>query len=382
MTTLKVVVVLAFLLALSTSAAGKVVPSNKVVSGWKIDDYFETKCRDVVERKKAACVTFCENNPQRCLEPSKSPVSKVAPDTVKIFSTTFNVGGINPPTSLSDWVSVDTSNPPDILVYGLQEMVELKISKTPVGILKEKKWVKALREAVPSSYSEVGHVRLIGIFLMVFKRTDSAFSVSDVKDDTVGTGIMNFGNKGGAGISMTLNNNFKLLVINCHLAAGLSQMAKRNKDWQAITKKMKFSKKGGVFDHDAVIWMGDTNSRLNTKMTYEEVTAIAKNDEYQRLYEFDQIKEQREKKAIFVDFAEMKPTFRPTYKYDVGTDVFDTSEKKRLPAWTDRIMHWEKEGVTMTQDTYTSVQKVMVSDHKPVQSLMTLSLNAKSGGKN
>ena len=36
----------------------------------------------------------------------------------------------------------------------------------------------------------------------------------------------------------------------------------------------------------------------------------------------------------FAGYDEGPLLFPPTYKYDVGTDDYDTSEKMRIPAWT------------------------------------------------
>jgi synaptojanin len=38
--------------------------------------------------------------------------------------------------------------------------------------------------------------------------------------------------------------------------------------------------------------------------------------------------------AAFVGFEEGPILFPPTYRYDVGTNNYDTSEKARIPAWT------------------------------------------------
>ena len=35
----------------------------------------------------------------------------------------------------------------------------------------------------------------------------------------------------------------------------------------------------------------------------------------------------------FKNFIEGRITFEPTYKYDVGTDHYDTSEKCRIPSY-------------------------------------------------
>ena len=43
----------------------------------------------------------------------------------------------------------------------------------------------------------------------------------------------------------------------------------------------------------------------------------------------------------FRGFTEGKLTFAPTYKFDPFSDDYDTSEKMRIPAWTDRVL-WRR----------------------------------------
>lgn len=44
---------------------------------------------------------------------------------------------------------------------------------------------------------------------------------------------------------------------------------------------------------------------------------------------------------VFRAFFEGKIAFPPTYKYDLFSDDYDTSEKMRNPAWTDRVL-WRR----------------------------------------
>ena len=52
---------------------------------------------------------------------------------------------------------------------------------------------------------------------------------------------------------------------------------------------------------------------------------------------------------IFRNFNEGKTNFPPTYKYDLFCDDYDTSEKKRCPAWTDRVL-WRRRPLPRSQD--------------------------------
>lgn len=56
--------------------------------------------------------------------------------------------------------------------------------------------------------------------------------------------------------------------------------------------------------------------------------------------------------------------FRPTYKLDTNSDEYDTGSKKRIPAWTDRVLYVKSEGFRCT--AYDSDPSLRTSDHRPV----------------
>uniref|UniRef100_A0A3Q2V514 Inositol polyphosphate-5-phosphatase Jb n=2 Tax=Haplochromini TaxID=319058 RepID=A0A3Q2V514_HAPBU len=97
----------------------------------------------------------------------------------------------------------------------------------------------------------------------------------------------------------------------------------------------------------------------------------------------------KDSETVLEGFQEGPLKFPPTYKFDVGTNTYDTSGKKRKPAWTDRIL-WRlratapagagkrgsisglTSGAKVTQHNYRSHMEFTVSDHKPVSSIFTL----------
>jgi hypothetical protein len=79
------------------------------------------------------------------------------------------------------------------------------------------------------------------------------------------------------------------------------------------------------------------------------------------LWSHDQLNQQRNRQAAFAGFEEGPLSFDPTYKYDNGTNVYDTSEKARVPSWTDRILYM---GYGLQLMEYARAECLM-SDHRP-----------------
>ena len=72
----------------------------------------------------------------------------------------------------------------------------------------------------------------------------------------------------------------------------------------------------------------------------------------------------RHEYEFYKKWEEGKIEHKPTFKYDLGTDVFDTSKKMRVPSWCDRVFYKKHENCTLL--SYKSIQEQRFSDHRPV----------------
>jgi endonuclease/exonuclease/phosphatase family metal-dependent hydrolase len=187
------------------------------------------------------------------------------------------------------------------------------------------------------------------------------------------------GNKGAVAIRFQIDDT-SLCFVNCHLAAGQTQANARHNDIAAILETNVFAPErdldirldtyccGGdgslIVDHELCILNGDLNYRIDT-MSRDTVVNAVKQKNLAKLLERDQLLVARRRNPAFRlrAFEELPITFAPTYKYDVGTDTYDTSEKRRSPAWCDRLL-FRGRG-RMQQIDYLR-HEVRVSDHRPV----------------
>jgi hypothetical protein len=77
----------------------------------------------------------------------------------------------------------------------------------------------------------------------------------------------------------------------------------------------------------------------------------------------------------FRDFSEGTITFMPTYKYDPFSDEYDTSEKRRSPAWCDRVL-WRTRDPSRVRQLHYQRYEANVSDHRPISAAFTITVKS------
>ncbi|XP_077098746.1 synaptojanin-1 isoform X7 [Siphateles boraxobius] len=234
------------------------------------------------------------------------------------------------------------SNPVDIFAIGFEEMVELNAGNiVSASTTNQKLWATELQKNISRDqrYVLLASEQLVGVCLFVFIRPQHAPFIRDVAVDTVKTGMGGAtGNKGGVAIRMLFHTT-SICFVCSHFAAGQSQVKERNDDYNEIARKLTFPMGRLLYSHDYVFWCGDFNYRIN--IPNEEVKELIRQQNWDSLIGGDQLVEQKNAGQVFKGFIEGKLDFAPTYKYDLFSEDYDTSEKCRTPAWTDRVL-WKR----------------------------------------
>ncbi len=134
-----------------------------------------------------------------------------------------------------------------------------------------------------------------------------------------------------------------------------------------------------ILDHEICILNGDLNYRIDT-MGRDTVVNAVKHNNLSKLLERDQLLLSRKRNPAFRlrAFNESQITFAPTYKYDVGTDNYDTSEKRRSPAWCDRLLY---RGNGRIKQLGYQRHELRLSDHRPVSGTFRIKVKAISPKK-
>ncbi|ETN38944.1 uncharacterized protein HMPREF1541_06986 [Cyphellophora europaea CBS 101466] len=318
---------------------------------------------------------------------------------VKVFVGTFNLNGKTGGTreELSAWLKPGPDF--DIVVVGFQEIVDLspqQIMSTDPN--RRMVWESVVRGCLNGHTSEkplqadgdeyvlLRSGQLVGAALLIFVRAHMLDRVKNVEGAIKKTGMSGIaGNKGAVACRMEIDST-SVCFVTAHLAAGFGNYDERNRDYNTITSGLHFQRERHIDDHEVIVWAGDFNYRIG--LSYENAKSLVqqaiksqgskREDALGSLYENDQLNIQMVAGNCFDFYREGKVDFLPTYKYDIGKDDFDSSEKARIPAWTDRILYkvnhrhsmsggqGEELGTKVRLDRYDSVQHIRISDHRPV----------------
>ncbi|KAL7399731.1 hypothetical protein ABVT39_000738 [Epinephelus coioides] len=325
-------------------------------------------------------------------------------DSFRLHMVTWNVATADPPDDLTVLLHLNSPKSPDLYVIGLQEVYSGPLRFVSDSVFDDP-WSHLFMTTLgPRKYIKVSSIRMQGLLLLFFSKLDHVPFIRDIQATYTRTGIFGYwGNKGGVSIRLSFYGHM-LCFLNCHLAAHMKYATERVDEFEYILDTQTFDCKKAptIVDHRLVFWFGDLNFRIQDHGMHF-VRSCINNQTFNLLWSKDQLTMMKKKEQLLQEFEEGPLDFQPTYKFDLNSNTYDSSGKKRKPAWTDRILwrlrpkatppdepddggvgpdvkkavHVEEDEeypLKVRQELYTSNMEYSISDHKPVVSIFTLEL--------
>ncbi|XP_023516057.1 type II inositol polyphosphate 5-phosphatase 15-like isoform X1 [Cucurbita pepo subsp. pepo] len=351
-------------------------------------------------------------------------------ENFKIFTGTWNVGQEKAShESLISWLGSVVSDV-GIVIVGLQEVemgagfLAMSAAKETVGLEGSSLgqwWLDVIGRTLGEglTFQRVGSRQLAGLLIGTWVRSNIRAHVGDVDAAAVPCGFGRaIGNKGAVGLRIRVFDRV-LCFVNCHFAAHLEAVNRRNADFDRVYRTMCFQRPSNPFgtaaacssptvqtirspnafvgssvemtpelsEADLIIFLGDFNYRLNG-VSYDEARDFISQRCFDWLKERDQLRSEMESGNVFQGMREAVITFPPTYKFErqlQGLSGYDSGEKKRVPAWCDRILYRDSRSslasdcsldcpVVTSISQYEACMDVVDSDHKPVRCIFDVNI--------
>ncbi|KZV83798.1 skeletal muscle/kidney enriched inositol 5-phosphatase [Exidia glandulosa HHB12029] len=335
---------------------------------------------------------------------------------VQIASYNTNLqGSRGVPQDLVDWLNptlhvssflANRSSAPDIFAVGFQELLPLHFGLTGMSKAVMKTRVELiqsqLEQHAPNKerYVLVGKTVYVGCALLVYARDDTvAKRITDVQTQWTGFGPADMGNKSAVGVRFRVKGKAGhadevFTFVNAHLTAHVPNAAHRQRDWEHILSTLLFSTPDGsmstLYDTSHLFFHGDLNFRLHIPRDFQSdgvflgapnnhellVERLQTDAGREQLKDFDELVLARRNNEILQGLKEGEFwRFKCSYKFVLGE--VDRYDRKRLPAWTDRILfasHADADAhsSTITPLLYTTVPSYTTSDHKPLLALLAI----------
>ena len=261
---------------------------------------------------------------------------------LKIMCMTWNVGSASPENDetvekqIVDFINGDY----DILFFAFQE-IDMSFQTVVSGNCEASgEWTRVLsscfiidgRYTLAYSISLGGVFSAVGVKKKIVDPFGNKINVTVKPPEQVRLGFHGaLANKSGILYTIDAGYNGHIMLVGCHLAAHQESSDQRNEMLVELIGHMKKNT-------DYFILIGDLNYRLD--LPFEEVIDIIENEPNpsEILLKHDQLMKARASVAEICHLIEGEIKFNPTYKFDVGVDIYDTGPKHRTPSYTDRVL--------------------------------------------
>lgn len=226
-------------------------------------------------------------------------------------------------------------------------MVPLNTSQVVKGKDKQRAgvWQQIIQKALDRNSQGVSYIPIIqkvmvGCYIIMFAKQEHQTKLKCLRKVKVKTGFSGMtGNKGSVAIRFSFEDT-AFAFINAHLESGQNAINERVEHVRQIYNDTfnDFSVHNTQEKcyHDYKCFFGDLNFRVD--LPNYEVRELIDQKNYKRLQSQDQLLKIKESNVILSKFQEGPLNFDPTYKYDDNCEVYDTSQKMRIPAWCDRVL--------------------------------------------
>ncbi|NXC13476.1 INP5E phosphatase, partial [Corythaeola cristata] len=277
-------------------------------------------------------------------------LSRYFPDrNIGIFVATWNMQGQKElPVNLDDFLlPTDPDYAQDMYVIGVQE-----------GCPDRREWEIRLQETLGPHYVMLYSAAHGVLYMSVFIRRDLIWFCSEVEYATVTTRIVSqIKTKGALGICFTFFGT-SFLFITSHFTSGDSKVNERKLDYNKTIQALTLPKN-----------VPDTNPyrSSSSKSVLNKSRKCAGFLERRNL--LFMLFSPSLTGSIFKGFQEADIHFRPSYKFDIGKDSYDTTSKQRTPSYTDRVVYRSRYRDDIHAVKYSSCPVIKTSDHRPVFAL-------------
>ncbi|OHT16582.1 Endonuclease/Exonuclease/phosphatase family protein [Tritrichomonas foetus] len=262
-------------------------------------------------------------------------------DPIKISFLTWNVASGEPDSTVIPYLNRIFSVPAsstDIVIIALEE-IDMSMKSVVTGNTRaSNNWKEYIEKVnIKNSYKMINCESLGGVFCAALVKNNMADLLSNNTITTKKLGANGMlANKAAVILKFTIGKltgqlekfNTSICVITCHLAPHEQNLEQRNSQWHEIVSDLE------PFDY--VVCMGDLNYRIS--LNYEACVDLINKKNISELLSKDQLLVVRTTDNVIGKFIEPEIKFYPTFKFDPHCDRYDTSQKHRVPSWTDRIL--------------------------------------------